>query len=166
MSDAVIAFFQKFGLSNELLVFLVSMLPIVELRGAIPLGVFLNMNPWFLYGLAVLGNILPVPFIIFCARPIVNFFLHTKVFRPLGQWLEKKVRKNSHKIKKYEAWGLFLFVAIPIPGTGAWTGALLAALMDMRLKTAFPSILLGVLAAGLIMIFGSSIVDFIISAFI
>ena len=166
MSDAVIAFFQRFGISDELLVFIVSMLPIIELRGAIPLGVFLNMNPWLLYGLAVLGNILPVPFIIFCARPIVNFFLNTKFLRPIGQWLERKVRKNSHKVKKYEAWGLFLFVAIPIPGTGAWTGSLLAALMDVRLKTAFPSILFGVLTAGLIMIFGSSIVDFIISIFV
>lgn len=166
MSDAVIAFFQSYGITDELLIFLVSMLPIIELRGAIPLGVFLNMNPWVLLTLALLGNMLPVPFIILCARPVVNFFLKTRLLRPLGNWLEEKVRKNSHKVKKYEAWGLFLFVAIPLPGTGAWTGALLAALMDMRLKTALPSILLGVVVAGLIMIFGSSIVDFIISAFL
>ena len=163
MSDAAIAFLQTHGISDNFLVFLVSMLPIVELRGAIPLGVFLNMNPWLLLGLAVLGNTLPVPFIILCARPVVNFFLRTKPLRPLGNWLEAKVRKNSHKIKKYEALGLFLFVAIPLPGTGAWTGSLLAALMDVRIKTALPSILLGVVAAGLIMIFGSSIVDLVIS---
>lgn len=166
MSNAVITFLQSYGISDELLIFLVSMLPIIELRGAIPLGVFLNMNPWALFGLSVLGNILPVPFIILCARPVVNFFLRTKLLKPLGNWLEEKVRKNSHKVKKYEAWGLFLFVAVPLPGTGAWTGALLAALMDMRLKTALPSILLGVISAGLIMIFGSTIIDFIITAFI
>ncbi len=166
MTEAIIDFFQSFGSSNELLIFLVSMLPIIELRGAIPLGVFLNMNPWTLFVLAVIGNILPVPFIIFCARPIVNFFLKTKLLRPIGNWLEEKVRKNSHKVKKYEAWGLFIFVGIPLPGTGAWTGALLAALMDVRLKTAFPSIVLGVITAGLIMIFGSSIIDFLVSAFI
>ncbi len=166
MSDAVIAFFQNLGISGELLVFLVSMLPIVELRGAIPLGVFFDMNPWMLFLICVLGNMLPIPFIIFLARPIVNFFLRTKILRPVGNWLEEKVRKNSHKVKKYEAWGLFIFVAIPLPGTGAWTGSLLAALMDMRLKTAFPSIFLGVIVAGLIMIFGSSVVDFIVSAII
>ena len=164
MSEAIINFFQGFGISNELLVFLVSMLPIVELRGAIPLGVFLNMNPWLLFALTVIGNCLPIPFIILCARPIVNFFLRTKLLCPLGAWLENKVKKNSHKVVKYEIWGLFLFVAIPIPGTGAWTGSLLAALLDLRLKNAFPSILLGVVTAGLIMLFGSSIVDFIVSA--
>ncbi len=163
MSNAVIEFFQGLNLSNEPLVFLVSMLPIVELRGAIPLGVILNMNPWELFTLAVIGNILPVPFIILCARPVINFFLRVKWLRPIGNWLENKVRKNSHKINKYKVWGLYIFVAFPLPGTGAWTGSLLAALMDLRLKNAFPSIVLGVITAGVIMIFGSSIVDFLIT---
>ena len=165
MTDAIVAFFQNLNMSDELLVFLISMFPIVELRGAIPVGVFLDMNPWMLYALAVLGNMLPIPFIILCARPIVNFFLSTKLFRPVGQWLENKVRKNSHKIVKYEIWGLLLFVAIPLPGTGAWTGALAAALLDLRLKNAFPAIFAGVLIAGLIMIFGSNIVAFLVSLF-
>lgn len=164
MTDAIIAFFQNFNISDELLVFLVSMLPIVELRGAIPLGVFLDMNPWLLFTLAVIGNMLPIPFIILCARPIVNFCLRTKFLRPVGNWLEEKVKKNSDKVVKYEIWGLLIFVAIPLPGTGAWTGALIAALLDLRLKNAFPTIFLGVIIAGLIMIFGSSIVDFILTA--
>ena len=165
MSNAVVSFFQSLGLSDDLVVFIVSMLPIVELRGAIPLGFVMGMNPWELFSLTVIGNILPIPFIILCARPIVNFFLKTKLLRPIGEWLEAKVRKNSHKVAKYKFWGLCLFVAIPLPGTGGWTGALLAALMDLRMKSALPSIILGIITAGLIMVFGSSVVSFIIGLF-
>ncbi len=165
MSDAVIGFFQNLNLSDELLVFIVSMLPIVELRGAIPLGVVLGINSWELLGIALLGNLLPIPFIIFCARPIVSYFLKTKLFRPVGNWLEEKVRKHSDKVLKYEVWGLFLFVAIPLPGTGAWTGALIAALLDLRIKNALPAIAFGVLAAGLIMLFGSTAIKFLVGLF-
>lgn len=165
MTEAIVSFFEGFGLSGEVVVFLVSMLPIVELRGAIPLGVLMNMNPWLLFAMTVIGNILPVPLIILCARPVVNFCLRTRFLRPVGNWLENKVKKNSDKIVKYEVWGLFIFVAIPLPGTGAWTGALLAALMNLRLKNAFPCIALGVATAGLIMIFGSSAVKFLVGLF-
>ncbi len=165
MSEAVIGFFQNLNLSDELLVFIVSMLPIVELRGAIPLGVVLGINSWELLGIALLGNMLPIPFIIFCARPIVNYFLKTKIFRPVGNWLEEKVRKHSDKVLKYEVWGLFLFVAIPLPGTGAWTGALVAALLNLRIKNALPAITLGVLTAGLIMLFGSTAIKFLVGLF-
>lgn len=165
MSEAVIGFFQNLNLSNELLVFIVSMLPIVELRGAIPLGVVLGINSWELLGIALLGNMLPIPFIIFCARPIVNYCLKTKIFRPVGNWLEEKVRKHSDKVLKYEIWGLFLFVAIPLPGTGAWTGALIAALLNLRIKNALPTITLGVLTAGLIMLFGSTAIKFLVGLF-
>lgn len=165
MSEAVIGFFQNLNLSDELLVFIVSMLPIVELRGAIPLGVVLGINSWELLGIALLGNMLPIPFIIFCARPIVNYFLKTKIFRPVGNWLEEKVRKHSDKVLKYEIWGLFLFVAIPLPGTGAWTGALIAALLNLRIKNALPTITLGVLTAGLIMLFGSTAIKFLVGLF-
>jgi len=155
MANAIADFFQGYGISNELIVFLVSLLPIVELRGAVPLGVFLGLDPWTLFGLAVLGNMLPVPFIILLARPVVNFFLRTKLLRPLGNWLEQKVKKNREKVVKYEIWGLFLFVAIPLPGTGAWSGALIAALLDIRMKYALPAIVLGVLIAGVLMTLGS-----------
>ena len=165
MSQAIIEFFQGMHLSNELVVFIVSMIPIVELRGAIPFGFVLDMNPWILYLLAVIGNLLPIPFILMLIRPIIRWFLTTKLLRPIGLWLEAKVEKNKGKIEKYEFWGLCLFVAIPLPGTGAWTGALVAAFLDMRLKKALPPIILGVLIAGLIMTFGSGIVAFIIGLF-
>ncbi len=166
MSEAIISFFQGFNIPSELLVFLVSMFPIVELRGAIPLGFVLGMNPWIIYILSVLGNILPVPFILLLIRPILNYLLHTKLFRRFGEWLENKAMKHSEKVTKYEMWGLFLFVAIPLPGTGAWTGALIAALLNMRMKKALPSIILGVMAAGIIMTFGSSIVAFVVNLFV
>ena len=166
MADALVNFFQNLNVSDELVVFLVSMFPIVELRGAVPLGVMMEMNPWILLSLAVLGNILPVPFIILLARPIVNFCLKTKPLRSFGNWVQNKVEKNSEKVLRYEVWGLFLFVASPLPGTGAWTGSLIAALLDLRLKKAFPAICIGVVAAGLIMIFGSNIVKFIVEMFI
>ncbi|MBQ4516917.1 MAG: small multi-drug export protein [Clostridia bacterium] len=165
MSQMIIDFFQGMHLSNELVVFIVSMIPIVELRGAIPFGFVLNMNPWILYLLAVIGNLLPIPFILMLIRPIIRWFLKTKLLRPIGLWLEAKVEKNKGKIEKYEFWGLCLFVAIPLPGTGAWTGALVAAFLDMRLGRAFLSIAIGVLIAGLIMTFGSGIVAFIIGLF-
>ncbi len=165
MSQAIINFFQGLHLSDELLVFIVSLFPIVELRGAIPVGFVLNMNPWIIYILAVLGNLLPIPFILVLIRPLVQWFLRTKYFRGFGLWLEAKVNKHKHKVEKYEFWGLCLFVAIPLPGTGAWTGALIAAFLGMRLKRALPSIILGVLIAGLIMTFGSSIVAFIVGLF-
>ncbi|MBQ3553941.1 MAG: small multi-drug export protein [Clostridia bacterium] len=165
MSEAIIQFFQGLSLSDELLVTIVSMIPIVELRGAIPLGFVLGMDPWVLYALTVLGNLLPVPFILLLIRPVIRWFLKTRAFRKLGLWIEAKAEKHKGKVEKYEFWGLFIFVAIPLPGTGAWTGALIAAFLDMRMKKALPSIALGVLTAGLIMTFGSSIVAFIVSLF-
>lgn len=165
MSQAIISFFEGMHLSNELLVFVISLFPIIELRGAIPVGFVLDMNPWVLYILAVVGNLLPIPFILLLIRPIVQWFLKTKYFRRFGLWLEAKVEKHKHKVEKYEFWGLCLFVAIPLPGTGAWTGALIAAFLGMRLKKALPPIILGVLIAGLIMVFGSSIVAFLVGLF-
>ena len=165
MTNAIVSFFEGQNISNELLVFLISMIPIVELRGAIPVGTYLGLSPWLLFFISVLGNCIPVPFIILLARPIINFFLKTRAFRGLGSWLENKVRKNSDKVLRYEAFGLMLFVAIPLPGTGAWTGALIAALLDIRMKKSIPSIIAGVMIAGIIMLFGSNIVKAIIGLF-
>lgn len=165
MSEAIIAFFENLNLSKEILVFLISMFPIVELRGAIPVGVALGIESWQLYFITVLGNCLPIPFIILLARPVINWLLKTKFLRGVGNWLENKVRKHSGNVLKYEVFGLLIFVAIPLPGTGAWTGALIAALMDMRLKKSFPSILAGVMIAGIIMLFGSNIFKFVIGLF-
>ena len=165
MAEAIVGFFESLNLSKEVITFLISMFPIVELRGAIPVGVAFGINSWELYALAVIGNMLPIPFILWLSRPILNFFLNTRIFRKLGNWIQKKVDNNKEKIVKYGAWGLFIFVAIPLPGTGAWTGALVAALIDLRMKKAIPSIFFGVLTAGAIMLFGSNVVKFIVGLF-
>ncbi len=165
MSEAIVSLLEGYNLSSELLVFLISMIPIVELRGAIPVGVALGVDSWLLYFLCVLGNCIPVPFIVFIARPLIDWLLKTKFLKGVGNWLENKVRKHSDKVLKYEVFGLLLFVAIPIPGTGAWTGALIAALLDIRIKKSFPSILAGVMIAGIIMLFGSNIVKFLVGLF-
>lgn len=139
-----------------LMTFLVSMVPIIELRGAIPIAVAHGLMPAIAIPVAILGNLLPVPFIIIFIRKI--FLLIRRWFPKLNRMvdrLEEKGRSKKDVIEKSAFWGLFFFVAIPLPGTGAWTGALIAAMLDMRLKRAFPSILLGVLTAGIIVAFVS-----------
>ena len=131
---------------------LVSMIPIVELRGGLPFGVALGLPYHLAFPFAVLGNIIPSPFIIVYIRRI---FLLMRRYMPrlngLVDKLEQKAHLKGQKVQKYQYIGLWLFVAIPLPGTGAWTGALIAALLDMPLRRAVPSIFLGVVTAGLIM---------------
>lgn len=136
--------------------FLVSMVPIIELRGAIPIAVAHGLLPAVAIPVAILGNLVPVPFIIIFIRKI--FLLIRRWFPKLNRMvdrLEEKGRSKKDVIQKSAFWGLFFFVAIPLPGTGAWTGALIAAMLDMRLKRAFPAIALGVLTAGIIVAFVS-----------
>ena len=128
-----------------------SMLPVIELRGSIPLGAGLDL-PWHLnYLISVAGNFLPVPFILLFIRQILRWMKNVKYLSKIANWLEDKAHRCSTKVLKYASLGLFLFVAIPLPGTGAWTGALAASVLDMRMKYALPSILCGVLVAGFIM---------------
>jgi uncharacterized membrane protein len=139
----------------ELGVFFCSMLPIIELRGSIPLGAFLDL-PWYInYFISVIGNLVPVPFILLFIRAIINWMKGVKIFKKIAFWLEAKAEKNQGKLAKGIFLGLFLFVAIPIPGTGAWTGSLVAALMGIKFKDAFFAVLLGVLTAGVIMTLAS-----------
>lgn len=149
-----------------LLVLLISMVPIVELRGAIPVGYGLGIdNIWILTVLAVLGNLLPVPFIILFIRRIFAWIRkHLSKLDSFITKLEDRANSKSEKVQKSAFWGLFIFVAIPLPGTGAWTGALIAAMLDMRLKKAFPAIAAGVVAAGIIIatlvsIFGRPVLE-------
>lgn len=166
MTDSIISFFQESPMwIKEAITFAISMLPIVELRGAIPVGVAFGIESWKLYIISVLGNMLPIPFVLWLARPIINFCLNSRFLKRIGTWLQNKVDKNADEIVKYGTWSLMIFVAIPLPGTGAWTGALVAALLDLRIKKAVPSIFLGVVIAGIIMLFGSNIVKFIIGLF-
>ncbi len=133
-----------------LYVFGMSLLPIVELRGAIPLGVGLDMNMWLTFLLAVVGNLLPVPFLVLFGGKVLRYFASFEKFgRPFRKILEIGESKVA-KMNKTVFWGLMAFVAVPLPGTGAWTGALIAITLNLDLKRAFPPIALGVLVAGVI----------------
>ena len=137
-------------LSIELTVLLTAALPIIELRGAIPVGISLGLSPLHAAILSFIGSMIPVPFILFTIRPIFNYLKKTKTFRKLVHRLTDKSLNKSHKIQKYGAWGLLVFVAIPLPGTGVWSGSLAAALLNMRFKWAFPAIFVGNLIAGIL----------------
>jgi len=130
--------------------FLLSMVPIIELRGAIPLGAGLGL-PWYInYIVCVIGNFLPVPFILLFIRAILNWMKKVPKLDKIAIWLEDRAAKKSDKVNKYATLGLLVFVALPLPGTGAWTGSLVAALMEMRLKHSLLSVFCGVLIAGVI----------------
>lgn len=128
---------------------LVSMVPVVELRGGIPYGVASGLPVWLAYIAAFLGNLIPVPFIVVYIRRIFKWIRqHIPKLNRLLDRLEKKAHLKGATMQKYQYLGLAVFIAIPLPGTGAWTGALAAAFLDMRLKHAFPAAVLGVAVAG------------------
>ena len=130
--------------------FFISMLPIIELRGAIPVGAASGL-PWYVnYLLCCIGNMLPVPVILFFVEYVLNFMKKVKHLDKIAFWVEEKAEKYKGQVTKYATWGLLLFVAVPLPGTGAWTGSLVAAFIKMKKKTAFFSVLGGVLIAGAI----------------
>ena len=141
------------SISKEVYVFLVSMLPILELRAAIPIGAALDMSIFECYIISVLGNLLPIPFILIFIKKIIEYMSVSKIklFNRVSNFLIQRADKRSDKVNKYSLLGLFIFVAIPLPGTGAWTGALIASLMEMRFKKAMLSISAGVLVAGAVM---------------
>lgn len=137
-------------ISKEMTVLLTAAMPIIELRGAIPVGISLGLTPVHATILSFFGSMVPVPFILFGIRPVFKYMRTTKLLSPLVDRLtNKSVSKSSHKIQKYGAWALVTFVAIPLPGTGVWSASLAAALLDIRFKWAFPAILLGNLIAAL-----------------
>lgn len=136
---------------SAILTFLMAMVPVIELRGAIPFGVVQGLSVPAAFAISVVGNLLPIPVLVVFTRKVFEW-LRTK-----SLWLdniviklESKADKNKEVVMKYEFWGLMILVAIPLPGTGAWTGALVAAMMDMRLKRAMPAIIVGVIVAGII----------------
>ena len=129
-----------------------AMMPILEIRGAIPVGVASGLDPWLAFAVGFVGNMLPIPILILLTRKIIEWLKKYNMLVKLTAWLENKGSKGAQKVQKYSFWGLFILVAIPLPGTGAWTGALVASLLDMRLKRALPAIAMGVAAAGLIVL--------------
>ena len=137
---------------NVFITYLISMLPVVELRGGLPYGIALGLDYPMALAAAVIGNMVPVPFIIVYIRHVFTWL------RKRSKWwdekitrLEKKAHLKGRVVRKYSTIGLCILVAIPLPGTGAWTGALVAAVLDMRLKKAIPAIFLGVCIAAAIM---------------
>ena len=137
------------GVGELVFTMLVSMVPVIELRGGIPFGVALGLNPWVAFVACIIGNIIPVPFIIVYIRRIFGWMRRRlPKLDGIVDRLEKKAHLKGRKVTKFKYIGLFLFVAIPLPGTGAWTGTLAAAFLDMPLRKALPSIFLGILAAG------------------
>ena len=137
-------------LEKLLLTFSTAMIPVVELRGAIPVGVAAGLPPAVACVTAILGNLLPVPFIMLLARRMFNWLRDTRLFGPKIVWLERRAHLKGRIVRKYRLPGLVVLVAIPLPGTGAWTGALVASLLDIRLRNALPAILLGLVIAGVL----------------
>ena len=131
-----------------LLTFGTAMVPVIELRGAIPVGVAAGLPPAVACVTAILGNLVPVPFIMLLVRRIFDWLRDTRFGGPESVWLERRAHLKGRIVRKYRLLGLVLLVGIPLPGTGAWTGALVASLLDIRLRNALPGILLGLIIAG------------------
>ncbi len=144
-------------------VFGMAALPVLELRGAVPYGVAMDLPLPAVLAVSILGNLLPVPFIILFIRQILAWMKSkSRRLRGIAEKLEARAQAKGDILVKYETLGLFILVAIPLPGTGAWTGSLVAALFDLRMKHALPAIFLGVITAGLIMSVVSYGVDVLI----
>ena len=133
---------------DDAAVFFTAMVPVLELRAAIPLGFSLDLPPFRTFLLAVAGNLVPVPFIILLIRRVFRWLKTHSRLRGRIEALESKAHLKGRLVRKYRTLGLCLLVAVPLPGTGAWTGALVAAMLDIRLRSALPAIVLGVLIAG------------------
>lgn len=153
MADALFKFFSFGGAPFAL--FIISMIPLIELRGAIILGAALQMDWLTVFLISLAGNILPIPFILIFGKKLLWWLKTIPMLKGITNRYETKLLSKAHQVEKYSTIGLCLFVAIPLPGTGAWSGAALAALLDIRIRHAFPAITLGVVIAGIIMTIGS-----------
>lgn len=154
-------FLTAHGIPDWLVVFIISLCPILECRlGMFTAIVLLGMNPFVGFAISFIGNIIPIPFILLLINKIFELLKKIPVIKVPVIWLEEKTLKKKDKIDKYGIWGLLLFVAIPLPGTGAWTGSLLASLLHLDRKKSFGVIAIGVIIAGLII----SILSLVIGA--
>lgn len=136
---------------KELMVFMISLMPILELRGGLIAAALLGLGPVESYIISIIGNIIPVPFILWFINSILNWMRNSKRFKKIAKWLDKKVKKHKGQIEKYGFWGLVLFVGIPLPGTGAWTGCLIASVLEMDRKKSFFAAMMGIFIASIIM---------------
>lgn len=137
-------------LSREIKVILVSTLPVVELRGGIPFAIAMGMNPIHAAILCIMGSMIPVPFLLFFLKPFFAKLRKIKIIRSLEVWLINRTERKARNIKKYSLLGLVLFVAIPLPSTGVWTGSMAAALFNFRIRNAFLAIFIGNIIASII----------------
>ena len=147
---AIVDFFKN-EIPPQLVVFVISLCPILELRGGMIAARILELPFLQAFLICYIANLLPIPFILLFIRKIFRWMKKFKHAGNLAKKMEERSVKKQEKVLKYKAWGLLLFVAIPLPGTGGWTGALIAAMLDLRLKKSLPIIALGVFIAGLIM---------------
>ena len=138
-------------ISAHLLIFLISMIPILELRGGLIVASLLHVPMWEAIPICIIGNLIPVPFILLLITRIFGLMKRHNVLTGLVERLERRAMSKSDTIRRYEFWGLVLFVGIPLPGTGAWTGSLIAALLGVENRKAVPAVLLGILLATVIM---------------
>ena len=151
-------------ISEQAVVFLISMLPILELRGGLLAASLLKIPPVQAIPVCIIGNIIPIPFILLFIKQIFKWMKEIKIFRPLIVKLEERAMGRSDQIRKYEFWGLVAFVGIPLPGTGAWTGALIASLLGVDIKKSSAAILVGIALATIIMyVFSYLIVGNVVS---
>ena len=138
---------------KEIIVFIISMCPILELRGGLIAASLLGMDPWLSYIVCMIGNIIPIPFILWLINKILKWMRNSKSKKISGiaKWLDAKVEKHKGQIEKYGYLGVVLFVGIPLPGTGAWTGSLIASVLEMDRKKTFIAVMLGIIIASIIM---------------
>ncbi|MBO5094387.1 MAG: small multi-drug export protein [Lachnospiraceae bacterium] len=153
MESLVVWFTGTLGqyISRELVIFIISMIPILELRGGLIAASLLKVPITAAVPICIIGNVIPVPFILLFIRQIFKWLRNVKLIGPVIQRLETRAMGKSDSIKKYEFWGLVLFVGVPLPGTGAWTGSLIAALLEVDFKKAILAVLLGIAMATIIM---------------
>lgn len=138
---------------REILVFIISLMPILELRGGLLAAALLGLEPLPSYIISIIGNVLPVPFILLLITKILAWMKNSKIkfFNKVANWLDEKVEKHKGQIEKYGYWGVVLFVGIPLPGTGAWTGSLIASVLNMDRKKTFIAVFVGIVMASIIM---------------
>lgn len=158
LANSLVEFFTNeisggFAFKNELIIFLISLLPVLELRGGLIAASLLHVKLIPAMIICFIGNILPIPFILLFIKKIFAFMKRHGILVKFVEWLEKRGTEKGEEVKnsKWEKWGLLAFVAIPLPGTGGWTGALVASLLNMKIKDSFPVIACGVAIAGIIM---------------
>lgn len=153
MESFITFFTQSLGrfLSKEIMIFLLSMMPVLELRGGMLAASLLKIPYLQALVLSIIGNILPIPFVLFFFSKVVSFLEKFPRTKPLAEWFRNKVDTHRESVEKYDFWGLVLFVGIPLPGTGGWTGAMIASLLKMNRKKSLLAIFLGLLLASCIM---------------